>query len=282
MVWKKWCVALALAGAGVAQAFMPQAGTWVVTSEVNGLPGRGLAIDAQNGTLVVQMYAYEGNGSPTFYLASGALQNDRFNAPLMRYSGGRHFGSGPRSGVEAGSPGSVNIRFTSGTSGFITFPNEPEVAISRFNFGYGFVPASLRGIWTFTSLGSEGLLADVAQLSQPDSASTYGNGLMVSADGLFGCEHQVRGELAGGVLCAKVNSAGQLLRGYYFVYSVNAGEGMSMRGSTGTAQTLIVQRLTTPQGVGTGILYKADGQAAAPHPALAAQIEHLAAQGLGD
>ncbi|AVP56601.1 hypothetical protein C7H73_02180 [Pulveribacter suum] len=158
-------------------------------------------MDAQNGTLVVQMYAYESNGQPTFYLASGALQNDRFSAPLMRYSGGRYFGSGPRSGAEAGSPGNVNVRFTSGTTGFITFPNEPEVAISRFNFGYAFAPASLKGIWTLTSFGSEGMLADAVEFTRLEDATANGNGIMVSPNGLFGCEHQVRGQLAGGVLC---------------------------------------------------------------------------------
>ncbi|WP_157948309.1 hypothetical protein [Pulveribacter suum] len=198
---KKLVAVAALLGAGVVHAFMPQGGTWVVSSEVNGKPGRGLAMDAQNGTLVVQMYAYESNGQPTFYLASGALQNDRFSAPLMRYSGGRYFGSGPRSGAEAGSPGNVNVRFTSGTTGFITFPNEPEVAISRFNFGYAFAPASLKGIWTLTSFGSEGMLADAVEFTRLEDATANGNGIMVSPNGLFGCEHQVRGQLAGGVLC---------------------------------------------------------------------------------
>ncbi len=279
---KKVLAVAGLLGAGLVHAFMPQGGTWVVTSEVNGQPGRGLAMDAQNGTLVVQMYAYESSGHPTFYLASGALQNERFSAPLMRYSGGRYFGSGPRSGAEAGSPGNVSIRFTSGVTGFITFPGEPEVAISRFNFGYAFAPASLKGLWTFTSFGSDGVLADAVEFTRQGDATTNGNGLMVTSNGTFGCEHQVRGTLAGGVLCVKINTAGQLLRGYYFVYSVNEGEGFSKRDGTGPDQVLIVRRLTTPQSVGTGIAYKAEEQESAPHGALASHIERLALHGLED
>jgi len=279
---KKVLAVAGLLGAGLVHAFMPQGGTWVVTSEVNGQPGRGLAMDAQNGTLVVQMYAYESSGHPTFYLASGALQNERFSAPLMRYSGGRYFGSGPRSGAEAGSPGNVSIRFTSGVTGFITFPGEPEVAISRFNFGYAFAPASLRGLWTFTSTGSEGLLADAVQFTQTGNATVDGNGLIASPNGLFACEHQVRGALAGSVVCVKLNTAGQLLRGYVFAYSVNEGEGLSMRNGTGTEQKLSVRRLTTPQGVGTGIVFKAEEEQAAPHPALGAHIERIAAEALLD
>lgn len=277
-MFKKVLAAVALLGVGLAHAFMPQNGTWIVTSELDGKPGRGLAMDAQNGTLVMQMYAYENTGLSSFYLASGALSGNLFTAPLMRYSGGRYFGSGPRSGVEAGTPGNVSIRFTSGTTGFITFPGEPEVAISRFNFGYPFAAPSLQGIWTLTSLGSEGLLADAVQLSVPSSATSTGNGIMASSNGLFGCEHQVSGTLAGGVLCVKINSAGQLLRSYYFVYSVNEGEGKSNAYGTGTDQMLTVQRLTTPQGVGTGIVYKSAGEEVPPHPALGAYITQLAAQ----
>ena len=279
-MFKKLLCTAALLAAGVANAFQPQNGAWVVTSEVNGKPGRGFGLDTQNGTLVFQVYAYDNLGQSLFYLASGPLTSDRFSAPLMRYRGGRYLGSGPLVGSEVGSAGHVNIRFTSGTTGFITFPGEPEVAISRFNFGYAAVPASLKGIWTLTSMGSEGLLADAVELTRQTPASTGGNGIMETANGLFGCEHQTSGNLAGGVLCVKINSAGSLLRAYYFLYSVDAGEGYSSYAGTGTTQTLVVQRLTTPAGVGTGIVYKSEREAeVASHPALRAHLDQLAAHG---
>lgn len=88
-MWKTKIAAIALLwGTGIAHAYMPQAGTWVVTSELDGKPGRGLAIDVQNDTLLMQMYAYEANGEPTFYLAVGKMVDSSATAELTRYTGG--------------------------------------------------------------------------------------------------------------------------------------------------------------------------------------------------
>lgn len=255
-MFKKIMTVVALLGAGLAQAFAPQSGTWVVNSEVNGRPGRGFGIDVQNTTMVMQMYAYESNGQPTFYLAVGEVVDNKVTAALNKYTGGRYFGSGDRSGTPAGSPGNVSIRFTSGMTGFITFPGEPEVAISRFNFGYGAVAESLRGFWTMNSIGSEGLQSDLVELTNNLGATSNGNGLMANASGTFGCEHQVRGNLAGNVLCVKATTGGQLLRAYVLGYSVNEGEGYSQASANSAQQVLQVRRLTTPKGVGTGLFYK--------------------------
>lgn len=274
-MFKKALAAAILLGCGLAHAFMPSNGTWVVTSELNGKPGRGLAIDAQNGTLVMQMYAYEPSGQPTFYMTSGALTNNRFAAPLIRYKGGRFLGSGPMSGSEDRNMGQVSMRFTSGVSGFITLPGEQEVAISRFNFGYPAVASSLRGIWTMTSIGSEGLQTLGVELTRQTSATSNGNGLMTSGDSLFGCEHQIRGALAGETLCVWINSSGQILRSYRFVYSVNDGEGTSSTNGNRPNQRLVIKRLTTPQDVGTGIVYENSAPAEPVYTALHEHIENL-------
>ena len=279
-MWKTKIAAIALLwGTGIAHAYMPQAGTWVVTSELDGKPGRGLAIDVQNDTLLMQMYAYEASGEPTFYLAVGKMVDSSATAELTRYTGGRYFGSAALSGTPQSSPGNVSVRFTSGTTGFITFPNEPEKAIARFNFGYPSQPASLKGFWVFNSIGNEGVQTDVVELSSTTAATASGNGLVISANGLFGCEHQTSGNLAGDVLCIKVNSQGTLQRAYAVRYSVNDGEGYSQRSSTSAQQMLLVRRVTNPQGAGTGLLWKA-GEAPAPeHPALREHIHHIATQG---
>lgn len=255
-MFKKIITVAALLGAGLAQAFAPQSGTWVVASELNGKPGRGFGIDVQNSTMVMQMYAYESSGQPTFYLAVGEVVDNKVSAALNQYAGGRYFGSGDRSGTPAGSPGQVNIRFTSGTTGFIQFPNEGEVAIARFNFGYGAVPESLRGFWTMNSIGSEGLQSDLVELTRNLGATSNGNGMMANASETFGCEHQLRGNLAGNVLCVKTTTGGQLLRVYVLGYSVNEGEGYSQASANSAQQMLQVRRLTTPKGVGTGLFYK--------------------------
>ena len=270
----------ALVGAGLAQAFAPQAGTWIVTSEMDGKPGRGFGIDVQNSTLVMQMYAYENSGAATFYLAVGEVVDNSVNAPLTQYRGGRFFGSGARSGTAAGSPGNVSIRFTSGTTGFITFPNEPEVAIARFNFGYGAVAESLRGFWTLNSIGSEGLQSELVELNTKDQATAGGNGVMMNSGQTFGCEHQVRGNLAGNVVCVKVNASGQVLRSYVFAYSVNEGEGYSVASANSTQQMLQIRRLTTPKGTGTGLTYKDATQGTGPLPAVVQHIDHLGRFGL--
>lgn len=264
-MFRKIATVAALMSAGLVHAFAPQSGTWIVTSEVNGKPGRGFGIDVQNTTMVMQMYAYENSGQPTFYLAVGEVVDNKVSAPLTQYSGGRYLGSGARSGIAAGSPGNVNIRFTSGTTGFIQLPNEGEVAISRFSFGYEAVPESLRGFWTLNSIGSEGLQSELVELTRNLGATTYGNGLMANANGTFGCEHQVRGNLAGDVLCVKTTTGGQLLRTYVLVYSVNEGEGYSVGSANSTQQMLEVRRITTPKGVGTGLVHKsADTEAGDP------------------
>lgn len=277
---KKWLAIAGFLSASIVHAFMPQSGAWIIDGERNGEPGRGFVLDAQNNLLGVQVFAYESNGAPTFYLASGIIKNNSLTAPLVRYTGGRYFGSSPRNAVVAGSPGDLKIRFTSGISGYITFPGETEVAISRFNFGYPLTPASLKGIWTLTSMGSEGLRTDAVELSIEGPSSSYGNGLVATANGLFGCEHQTSGNFAGGVVCVQINSSGALQRSYYFLYSINDGEGASKKQGTGSEQALLVRRVTTTQGIGTGIVYKSEEEKAAPHPALFTYIHQLAEDGI--
>ena len=67
---KKWLAALGAIVSLSAHAFTPVSGTWIINSELNGKPGRGLAIDVQNGTVVMQVYGYESNGAPTFYMGT--------------------------------------------------------------------------------------------------------------------------------------------------------------------------------------------------------------------
>lgn len=258
-MFKRLLLAFLFLGMGAAHAFMPQTGTWIVSAELDGKPGRGIALDVQNNTLVMQMYAYDSNGQSTFYLGVGQLDsNVRATFPLTRYTGGRYFGSGPRSGAAAGSPGNVSLRFTSGMTGFATFPGEPERAIERFSFAYERNAASLFGIWNFTSFGGLGLIADVTRLERNLGPTSSGNGLVASSDASFACEHKTTGSLVGTVLCIRLNSAGQLLRTYLILAaSVNDGEGLQLNsGGADTGQVVFARRLTTPNGSGTGIFYK--------------------------
>lgn len=115
-----------------ARDFTPQAGTWVISEELNGKPGRGLAIDVQGNTFFMQVFGYEKNGEATFYTATGQMDGNAVSAPLMQYQGGRSFGSDARDAAEQGSPGQVKVSFANGLQGTVQFPGEPERAIQRF------------------------------------------------------------------------------------------------------------------------------------------------------
>lgn len=258
MIFKKIAWLGALLGTGLAQAFAPQTGTWIVTSEVNGKPGRGLAIDVQDNTLVMQMYAYDASGNATFYMTSGTLANDQYAAPLNKYRGGRYLGSGELSGKEDGSAGTVSMRFVSGTKGYITLPGEAEKEISRFNFAYGNDPEGLKGIWIFSPLNSLTPTSDFFRLEKLQAATANGNGLITTAAGTFGCEYQVSGAAVGTVICAKVSAAGKLLGGYQFSYSVNEGEGYYLNSAGVRASIATMHRLANRTDVGTGILLKSE------------------------
>ena len=123
---------LGSAGAHAARDFTPQAGTWVVSEELNGKPGRGLVIDVQGNTFFMQVFGYEKNGDATFYTATGQMDGNGVTAPLMRYQGGRSFGGGARDAVEDKSLGDVTVSFSNGLKGTVQFPGEPAADIERF------------------------------------------------------------------------------------------------------------------------------------------------------
>lgn len=125
-------IALSSIASWAARDFTPQAGTWIINEELNGEPGRGLAIDVQGNTFFMQVFGYEKNGNATFYTATGQMDGNSVTAPLMRYQGGRSFGSEALDAIEDGSPGNVTVSFDNGLHGAIQFPGESQMAIKRF------------------------------------------------------------------------------------------------------------------------------------------------------
>lgn len=249
-----------------ALAFSPQTGTWAITEEVDGTPGRGIALDVQNDIVIMQIYAYKPNGDSAFYLFTAPLRNDQASGPLHTYTGGRYFGSERRVGVEAPSPGDVSMRFINGTEGYIRFPGELEKHFSRLDFVYGQTPESLLGLWGLMSLGNEGALAGTAELTRIVPGTATGSGIAVDAGNSFICEHQIRGELAGTVLCVELRS-GIARRTYLFSLSINDGEGVNYRTTSngtqsGPLQDLIVKRLRTKANTWTGPIGKSSSETA--------------------
>ncbi len=125
-------LALSCAATWAARSFTPQAGTWAITEELDGKPGRGLAIDVQGNTFFMQVFGYAPNGDATFYTATGQLDGDSITVPLMQYQGGRSFGSDARDAEVLGSPGNVTVSFSNGLQGTVQFPGEPVRAMQRF------------------------------------------------------------------------------------------------------------------------------------------------------
>jgi hypothetical protein len=117
-----------------ALAFTPQSGIWVIDSELTGKPGRGMQIEIQDGVLVFTYFGYKANGSPTFYLGSGPLANNSFQAILTEYGNGTALGGAFKDATEIGSAGTVSLAFTSSTKGTMTLPGEPEKSMSRGTF----------------------------------------------------------------------------------------------------------------------------------------------------
>ena len=160
---------------------VPASGTWIVTGEKNGQPGRGMAIDVQTGTLVMQVYNYQADGNATFHLGVGAFANGQASAPLKSYQGGRYFGSGPRSGTEASDAGEVFLDFSTPTRGHIRFPGEGAVAIERYQFAPGAPdPASLLGNWTFHDTTNKETAHVALTQVNGNAATTAGGGVRCS------------------------------------------------------------------------------------------------------
>ncbi|GAB2474272.1 hypothetical protein GCM10027082_26950 [Comamonas humi] len=123
--------ALSWGQAHAARDFTPQSGTWIISGELDGKPGRGMAIDVQGNTLFMQVFGYGPGGDAAFYTATGPLTSHSLTAPLMHYQGGRYFGSGELVAQEAGTAGNVTLSFESGLAGTVQFPGEAPVRMQR-------------------------------------------------------------------------------------------------------------------------------------------------------
>lgn len=253
---KKLLVASALTYTGWVSAFMPQPGTWIISGELNGEPGRGFAMDVQGETLVVQVFAYEASGHPTFYTASGAVNNNIFTAKLGRYSGGRYLGGPMQPGREDSTPGNVTIRFTSGIDGFIKLPGEPEVAIQRYEFGSQKLPTELLGRWVIDTNVDQNH-AEVLDLVRVESATPGGTGFVAerTTGEVFGCEFRVINDGPYNLYCGeRVGSSMRVM--VKLLLSGIEGEGVVINSSTGAVSGHIYMRkLRDKNGKSLGIMH---------------------------
>ena len=146
--------------------WMPSSGTWVVSDELTGRPGRGLSLDIQGSSAVVQVFNYLTNGKPAFHMGSGRYDGNA-DVPMDRYGGGRYFGSGVRDAQFLEHAGIAQLSFYHGSvsqtrtkfdrfnsnaleSGVVTFPGEKPAKIQRLQLeAKDSLADKLFGVWLF-------------------------------------------------------------------------------------------------------------------------------------
>ncbi|MBF5005189.1 hypothetical protein [Diaphorobacter caeni] len=120
-------------------------GAWIIDEENTGRAGRGVFIDQQDETLIVQTSDYLADGQPTFRMGTGRLPTvePRKDAesllPLARFAGGRNFGGSAQTGTQIALDGDAKLTFRraqSGNaadyaSGDITLPGESAQRMHR-------------------------------------------------------------------------------------------------------------------------------------------------------
>ena len=127
---------------------LPNSGAWVIEDERTGQPGRGVFLDVQDHTVILQTSDYLASGSPTFHLGTGSLQGadtsmgeTSTSMSLLRFKDGRHFGGPAQSGSEAANAGAAQLLFsmrygsdnalTDFATGHVTLPGEESKRIRR-------------------------------------------------------------------------------------------------------------------------------------------------------
>ena len=227
----------------------PEAGLWGITSELTGKPGRGMVMDLQGGTLFMQMYGYEMDGSPTFRIGMGSYQQGTSTLPMQKVSGGRYFGGSALSGTVDGIDGNAQVRFTSATTGQIKLPGEDWASMQKLMVGaVAPDPASLLGKWlTLDVFGFAG------QVSLIDELTTIKNGQAQNASGSTKCWFETTPQ--GTVRCQRFMSE------YRFTpaYGVGATAASTMEMKSNGVPTdrvkktlVLVQRVVDGEGVVSG------------------------------
>lgn len=109
-------------------------GMWVIDSELDGNPGRGFLLEAQDNMLVMVFDGYDAAGQPVFYFGAAPIDVFDANVDLNIYAGGTALGSPYRPASLIGSAGQARIHFSTGIFGNITLPGEPPKLIRKFRF----------------------------------------------------------------------------------------------------------------------------------------------------
>jgi hypothetical protein len=118
---------------GVDQPFVdPYEGAWIPVKE----PGSGLFIDQQDDTLVVTIFSYQEDGSPSWYLAAGKLEEGVFSAQAFQYTGGACLNCAWKP-PEQGSSVPIRLEFVAQTQAWLQWDGGESIPIESLFFGAG-------------------------------------------------------------------------------------------------------------------------------------------------
>ena len=128
---------------------LPTSGAWIIEAENHGMPGRGIFLDIQDETVIVQTSDYLPNGEATFHMGAGVLTSSNTlsgdttaSMSLFQYGGGRYFGGPAQTGREVSRDGELKLafspiygtKFTDFATGDIQLPKESTQRIKRLQF----------------------------------------------------------------------------------------------------------------------------------------------------
>ena len=131
--------------------WMPATGTWVISDEENGKPGRGITLDVQDDAIISIIYDYRENGDSTFHMGSTFYRDPWSNVvPLNRYGYGRYMGGDARVAQIVEAAGNAKIEFFGAKppdygppsvnpleNAIVTLPGESAKPMKRLQFGVG-------------------------------------------------------------------------------------------------------------------------------------------------
>jgi len=204
--------------ASSATAFQPRTGHWNNPNE----SGTGMNIDIQDGVYVVMVYSYAAGGPAQWYIASGQSTNNghSFVGSLDKFRNGQCISCAYSAPSVNGSDGTITINFTSEIAATVILPGGRVTSIQPFSFHFGAPPDGLLGQWIFVYdiVSTFAERFDFTMILPPTSG---GNGIATDLGRIAGCELQVTGSIAGTVVCADADSAGNLQNGYAFVYGLD-------------------------------------------------------------
>lgn len=120
--------------------FEPEAGWWWNPAE----PGRGFAIEARGGAILLTGIMYDDRGQPVWYVSHGTLDANRvYRGRWLRLAGGMTMDSGYRVAADSTDMGAVTVDFVDQRRATLSLPDGKSLPISRHDLGAAPGPLAL-------------------------------------------------------------------------------------------------------------------------------------------